>query len=95
MTPGHIYGIIQAIPKPGTGRILAYPDIQGEANMLSAHWEGEIGGPARVTFAQGYAPAALLWAHHMPSKERFFITDEGETWLPLDEALYNQLLKDL
>ena len=95
MTPGHIYGTIQPIPKPGTGRILVYPDKKEEANMLSAHWEAVNDGQARGTYAEGYAPAVLMWAHHMPSTETFFITDEGETWMPLDEALYNRLFKDL
>jgi hypothetical protein len=26
---------------------------------------------------------------------RFFIVDEGATWLPLDKALYDKLMKDL
>jgi hypothetical protein len=94
MMPGRTYGTMQPIPTPGTGRILVSPDVHAEANMLSAHWGGEIGEP-RVTYAEGYAPAVLMWAYYMPSKETFFITDKGETWLPLNEALYNRLLKDL
>jgi hypothetical protein len=31
----------------------------------------------------------------MPTKETFFIVDEGATWLPLDKALYDELMKDL
>jgi hypothetical protein len=58
MTPGHIYGTIQPIPQPGTGRILVYLDRQAEANMLSAYWEGENDGRARV----GATPPVTLQA---------------------------------
>jgi hypothetical protein len=98
MAEGHTYGYVGPIPKPGTGRILVYPHILGEEHMLSAHWEGEnVGerGPMRGTSAEGYAPAVLMWAHHMPSVETFYLIDEGATWLTLDETLYNKLMKDL
>jgi hypothetical protein len=98
MVPGRVYGNMQPMPKPGTGRILVYPHIDGEENTLSAHWEGEsVGGrgPMRATTVEGYAPAVLMWAYHMPTKETFFIVDEGATWLPLDKARYNKLMKDL
>ena len=98
MMPGRVYGHMQPMPKPGTGRILVYPHIDGEEHTLSAHWEGENVGersPMRATTVEGYAPAVLMWAYHMPTKETFFIVDEGATWLPLDKALYDKLMKDL
>jgi hypothetical protein len=36
-----------------------------------------------------------MWAHHMPTKGTFFIVDEGATWLSLDAALYDKLMKDV
>ena len=100
MVPGRTYGTTPPMPKPGLGRILVYPHTDGEEHMLSGHWEGEgedVGdrGPMRGTSVEGYAPAVLMWAYHMPSREKFLIVDEGATWLPLDEVLYNQKLKDL
>lgn len=98
MTEGRVYGNMQPMPKPGTGRILVYPHTDGEEHMLSAHWEGEHVDertPMRGTTVEGYAPAVLMWAHHMPTSETFFIVDEGATWLPLDKALYDKLMKDL
>lgn|GEM_PF-1487283 len=98
MTEGLVYGNMQPMPKPGTGRILVYPHTDGEEQMLSAHWEGEHVDertPMRGTTVEGYAPAVLMWAHHMPTSETFFIVDEGATWLPLDKALYDKLMKAL
>jgi hypothetical protein len=31
----------------------------------------------------------------MPTGETSFIVDESATWLPLDKALYDKLMKDL
>jgi hypothetical protein len=44
MAEGRVYGNMEPMPKPGTGRILVYPHLQGEEHMLSAHWEGETVG---------------------------------------------------
>ena len=66
MTEGRVYGNMQPMPKPGTGRILVYPHTDGEEHLLSAHWEGEHVDertPKRGTTVEGYAPAVLMWAH--------------------------------
>ena len=89
------------MPKPGTGRIVVYPQTNGEEHMLSAHWEGEHDGedpmehPMRVTSAEGYAPAVLMWAYWMPSETTTICLTDDSVWLDLDERLYNQLMNDL
>jgi len=101
MTEGHVYGYINPMPKPGTGRILVYPHTEGQDHMLSAHWEGEDDGEdprghlMRATSVDGYAPAVLMWAYWMPSGTTIICLTEDDVWLDVDEDLYNQLMKDL
>ena len=100
MKEGHTYGYMPRMPEAGTGRILVYPCIPiPEEGVLEAHWEGEaddgrIPSPMRFTFARGFAPAVLMWAHHMPSAETIICLTGDEVWLDLDEDRYNELMKD-
>jgi len=95
---GVVYGIMPRLPKAGTGRILVYPCQPDEDGMLSAHWEGGSDGegkPMRFTSAQGFAPAVIMWAYHMPSVETKICLTRGdnEIWIDVNEDYYNELMR--
>lgn len=95
---GVVYGTMPRLPEAGTGRILVYPCEPDEDGMLSAHWEGGSDGeakPMRFTSAKGYAPAVIMWAHHMPSAETKICLTRDEIWLDLNEDYYNELMRVL
>ena len=92
------YGMMPRLPAAGTGRILVYPCQPDEDGMLSAHWEGGSDGeatPTRFISANGYAPAVIVWAYHMPSAETKICLTRGdnEIWLDLNRDYDNELIR--
>src|SRR5450759_1648127 len=86
--------------KPGTNtyRSGAEPVTEGVEPLTREQGISPSDGeakPMRFTSAKGYAPAVIMWAHHMPSAETKICLTRDEIWLDLNEDYYNELMRVL